>query len=168
MATFEDDKIYAAIGRITTWSTELEYILEVMTGSLINDYQCYARVITTELSFNGVISLLLSLYRQRYGEDLQFNRLQELLNKANVAQEKRNSIVHSIWRSAGTPDKITRIKSTAKAKRGFSTQIENWSFDQFNDLVADFRTLINELNDLLDELISTEKAFDNPVFPTLS
>lgn len=165
MAHTESDTIYAEIGRITTRSTELELCLKSTASSLIDDYQQYTRIVTAELSFSGTIALLLSLYRKRYGEDDYFEKLQNLTKRADAAQQKRNVIVHSVWLSAGTPNKVTRIKSTAKVKQGDSTQTENWELEQFEKLALEFQDLTQELSGLLKELISCGKAFNNPVSP---
>ncbi len=161
----EHNKIFAAMGHIATCSTELELALKAVAGSLIDDYQQFTRITTAELSFSGVIALLLSLYRARYEEDAHFEALQMLTKRADAAQQKRNAVVHSIWRSAGAPRVVTRIKTTAKIKHGYKTQIENWTLDDFEDLVKEFQSLVNELSDLLKELIACEKAFNNPVYP---
>lgn len=166
MTHTESDAIYAEIGRITTQSTELELLLEDVVGSLINDYQQYTRIVTAELSFSGVIALLLSLYLKRHGKDDHFERLQSLTKRADSAQQERNKVVHSIWLSAGTPNKVTRIKSSSKVKQGYRTQFENWDLEQFKELAREFHNLTQELSDLLRELISCGKAFNNPVSPT--
>lgn len=148
MTQTESDAIYAEVGRITTRSTELELSLKEVAGSLINDYQQYTRIVTAELSFNSVIALLLSLYRKRHGEDGYFKKLQNLAKRADAAQQKRNTVVHSTWLSAGTPCKVTRIKTTAKVSHGYKPQIENWNIEQFKNLAQEFHDLTQELSDL--------------------
>ena len=159
------NKIYAQIGKIATLATELEIEISSVAQSLIDDYRVYSRIITTELSYSGVIALLLSLYRARNGEDEDFIQLRTLTKKADVAQQKRNTIVHSVWKSAGAPQVVTRLKTTAKIKKGFNTQIENWTLDEFEDLSNEIVDLINDFRRLNNDLISKGKAFDNPVNP---
>jgi len=120
----ESDAIYAEIGRITTQSTELELCLEGIVGSLINDYQQYTRIVTAELSFSGIISLLLSLYRKRHGKDDHFERLKSLTKRADSAQQKRNKVVHSIWLSAGSLNKVTSSTFLKRHYKSSKFQVE--------------------------------------------
>jgi hypothetical protein len=158
------DDIYAEIGRIAVRSTELEAALQAIAGSLIDDYQRYTRIVVTELSFGGLQNLLLSLYRERHGEDADFVRLQEISRRADAAQQKRNLIVHSLWRSAGTPSKVTRVKTTAKQKHGYKTNIENYDLDTFKDIANELHQVRADCLTVLKELITKGKAFDNPVY----
>ncbi len=162
MSEQDGSKIFSAMGRIATFSTELEDALSYAIHHLIDEKIEFTKIITVEQSFSAKISLLLNLYRARHGEDEDFKKLKVITNRASKAQEKRNIVVHSLWRSAGAPDVVTQIKSLAKIKKGYNTNIDNWHHDDFENIWKEFRTIECDLIDCVNELIDSKKAFRVP------
>lgn len=160
----ESDVIFAEIGRIMVRWAELEDVLGAFVGSLLNEYQRYTRVIATELSYSSLTNLLVSLYRERHGEDEDFAHLKVLLARADTAEQRRNQIAHSTWRSAGAPHIVTRIKTTAKRKQGYNTSVENYDAGRFREISDEIVDVRKELWALVHSLIERGKAFDNAVF----
>lgn len=165
MPTDQSNLIHAEIGKISVESAELEMLLASLAGALINDYQKFTRIVTTELSFPAKISLVLSLYRARHGVDEDYSEICRLVGEADNLQQQRNLVMHSIWRSAGAPLVVTRIKQTAKRRSGYSTQLENWDLDKFKNVTRGFRKTSKALADLYDELVEKGKIYENPVNP---
>jgi len=158
----ESDAVLGEIGRITVRWAELEDALGLLVTTLLNDYQRYTRIVVTELGYRSMLDLCSSLYLERHGDDEDYRTLKDLIPRIVQAAEKRNSIVHSIWRSAGTPSKVTRVKSTAK-RRGYSTTVQNYDTDGFRKISNSIDCVKNDLVAFAQSLIARGKGFNNPV-----
>ncbi|MEK7816108.1 MAG: hypothetical protein AAB294_04725 [Pseudomonadota bacterium] len=158
----ESDAVFAEIGRITVRWAELEDALGLLVVTLLNDYQRYTRIVATELGYRSMIDLCTSLYLERHGEDEDYGTLKELIRRIEQAAGTRNSIVHSTWQSAGTPSKVTRVKSTAK-RRGYSTTVQNYDTDSFRRISDSIVGVTNDLVAFASSLIVRGKGFNNPV-----
>src|SRR5882672_9861926 len=111
-------KLLACIGDITVSFALLENSLRCLAGSLIQEHQRIGQIITAELAFKNLRALIISLYKERQGEDADFVTLRELIKRAAAAEVTRNQITHSLWGVGITANTITRIKTTAREKRG--------------------------------------------------
>lgn len=160
----ESDSIFAEIGRVTVRWAELEDALGLLVVSLLNDFQRYTRVVATGLSYGALVNLVSALYLERHGEDDDYETLQQLLARANAVEQRRNQIVHSTWRSAGTPHVVTRIKTTARRKQGYKTNVENLSTMDFRAVSDEIMAVKNDLVSLAQSLIECGKAFNAEVF----
>lgn len=108
---------------------------------------------------------MLSLYRARHGEDEDYLKICRLVGEADNLQQQRNLVMHSIWRSAGAPLVVTRIKQTAKRKTGYNTQLENWDLEKFTNVTEGLRKTSKALADVYNELVEKGKIYENPVNP---
>jgi hypothetical protein len=113
------------IGDMTVSFTMLESFVQMLVGSLILEHQRIGQIITAELPFRGLRALVISLYKERHGEDDDFLRLQELTKRAGEIEEKRNQITHSVWAAGQHPGTVTRVKTTVKEKQGVRFHFEN-------------------------------------------
>ena len=156
----ESDQLFAEIGRVTVRWAELEDVLGDFVASLLDDERKYTRVIATELSYQGLTNLLVSLYIERNGDDSDLASLRQLLARADAVEQIRNQIVHSTWISAGAPHVVTRVKSTAKRKRGYSTTVENYDLDRFRAVSDEIAKVRSALAAFALSLIKQGKAFD--------
>ena len=159
----ESDSIFAEIGRVTVRWAELENALGLLVVSLLNDFQRYTRVVATGLSYGALVNLVSSLYLERHEEDEDYGTLRQLLRRADAVEQRRNQIVHSTWRSAGTPHVVTRVKTTARRK-GHSIDVENFTAADFRAVSDEIVAVKNDLVALARSLIEREKAFNTPVF----
>lgn len=160
----ESDPIFAEIGRVTVRWAELEDALGLLVVSLLNDFQRYTRVVATGLSYGALVNLVSSLYLERHGSDDDYDRLRQLLGRADAVEQRRNQIVHSTWRSAGTPHVVTRIKTTARRKHGYKTDVENLNAADFRAISDEISGVKNDLVALARSLIDRGKAFNTAVF----
>jgi len=135
------------IGDITVSFAMLESVIQFFTWMLFADNQRIGQIVTSELSFNKLRALLISLYLERYREDDDFKTLRSLMQRAAAAEEKRNQITHSMWGAGGDADTITRIKTTAKEKHGFRFHDENISSEKLSSFVIEIKGLASEIQD---------------------
>jgi len=114
---------------MTVAFTNLEFHMQLMLqgflpGSPGHQHARVAHIVASQLTFSRLRATLISLYKERNGEDEHFPRLKELMVRAGKIEEERNLITHSVWgvRDDGT---IARMKSTAREKRGFHLEFKN-------------------------------------------
>jgi hypothetical protein len=147
------------IGDMTVSFAVLESVIQFLTWMLFNDRQRIGQIVTAELSFNRLRALLISLYLERYGEDDDFKTLRSLLQRAAVAEEKRNQITHSVWGAGDDADTITRIKTTAKEKHGIKFHHESVSSGDLSTFVIEIKALASEIQDFSISLAKQGKPF---------
>lgn len=151
------------IGDITVSFALLEFHIQHLIGSLINEHQRIGQIITAELSFKSLRALLISLYLERHGEDDDFNKLRDFMKRAGQTEEKRNQIVHSVWAAGKDKQYITRIKTTAKEKYGIRFNFEEVSIKDLNEFANDIRKLAEELMNFQSDMLSRHKIINNPI-----
>ncbi|MFC3151283.1 hypothetical protein ACFOEK_09625 [Litoribrevibacter euphylliae] len=156
------DNHLKSIGDITVSFALLEFQLQSLIRSQLNERQRIGQIITAELSFKGLKALLVSLYIERHGkDDADFEKLKTLINRAGQAEEKRNQITHSIWGAGKDADSITRIKTTAKEKHGIRSQFEDVSSGDLEAFAIEIKELAHEIQNFLIYLIKNGKAINS-------
>jgi hypothetical protein len=76
------DSLLAGIGDVTVSFALLESEIQTLAGSQIQDNQRLSQIITAELSFQNLRALTMSLYRERHGEDADYEELRDLMRRA--------------------------------------------------------------------------------------
>jgi hypothetical protein len=150
------------IGDITVSFALLESIIQLMIGSLIFEHQRIGQIITAELSFKNLRSLLISLYVERHGKDDDFKVLREFMKRAAAIEDKRNQITHSIWSAGQNSNSITRIKTTAKEKHGIRFNFENVTEQDLKNVALDIKNLGEEIQNFHMSLLDKGKVINNP------
>lgn len=146
----DDEKHFAAIGRVVAHSTTLESRIAVFLWKLISSDQLIGQTVTAELSFRARVLDALGRYRIQNLPLLQ--ELETLLNLALQAGEKRDRIVHSFWGGEKHPDGRTRLKITAKKGKGLKWQVEPTTPEHIATVAAELRELADRSDDLLGRL----------------
>jgi len=151
------------IGDITVSFALLESQIQILIGSLIAEHQRIGQIITAELSFQNLRALAISLYLERHGKDKDYLKLKSLMVNAGDIEGTRNNIIHSIWGAGKDKDHITRIKTTAKQKRGLIFQFEELSAQDLEDFAQKTRQLTQDIWGFWLELVKSKKAINNPI-----
>jgi len=156
------DQHLKSIGDITVSFALLESEIQLLIGSMLNGRQRIGQIITAELSFKNLRALMISLYIERHRkEDVDFEKLKELMTRAGQVEDKRNQITHSIWGAGKDVDTITRIKTTAKEKHGIRFQFEDVSSDYLADFAVEIKVLAEEIQRYWIYLIENGKAIND-------
>lgn len=151
------------IGDIIVSFALLEFNIQTLIGSLINEHQSIGQIITAELSFKNLRALAISLYLERHGEDSDYHQLKSYMSRAREIEETRNNIIHSIWAAGEDKDHITRIKTTAKQKHGLKFKFEEMSAKDLGSFAESIRQLTQEIQAFSLELVNIKKAINNPI-----
>ena len=145
------------IGDITVSFALLENQIQFFIWSLLEltpRIQRIGQIITSELSFKKLRAVLISLYKETYGENDNYKRMRDLMNRAGKIEEKRNQITHSSWGAGKDIDSITRIKTTTKEKCGLRFKVEYVTAHDLAKIAGDIKKLAAEISifnlDLLD------------------
>jgi len=136
------------IGDITVSFALLENHIQFFIWSLLELTPCIQRIgqiITSELSFKKLRAVLISLYKERYGENDNYKKMRDLMNRAGKIEDVRNQITHSLWAAGKDIDSITRVKITAKQKYGFRVKFENVKANGLAKIADDIKKLASEI-----------------------
>lgn len=156
------DQHLKSIGDITVSFALLESQIQTLIGSMLNERQRIGQIVTAELSFKNLRALMISLYLERHGkEDVDFERLKELLVRAGRVEDKRNQITHSLWGAGKDANTITRIKATAKEKHGIRFQFEDVSSEYLADFATEIKVLAEEIQRFWIYLMESGKAIND-------
>jgi hypothetical protein len=123
-----------AIGLITVNFAKLENAVEWFIWSLMGQNENIGLIITAELSFRNLVALLSSLSKAKINDTEVLIELDKALKKALEAEQKRNTILHSLWGQGQTRDTVTRIKKTAKISKGLQHQVEEMTAEDITSI----------------------------------
>lgn len=152
------ETLLARIGDVTVSFALLESVIQALAGSQIQDHQRIGQIITAELSFRNLRALTLSLYRERHGEDGDYEELRALMNRAWELEDFRNAITHSVWAAGATAVTVTRIKMTAKEKRGLRVDFRSVTAEDLGNVAEDMQQLAEDVQRFWIRLVETGKA----------
>jgi hypothetical protein len=133
------------IGKVTASFAMLEQVLSFFIWGLISNDSVIGQIVTAELRFKSLLSLLSSLFRYKTKNEAKIRELDELIKRAVQVEEKRNVICHSIWGEGQTSYSITRINTTAKISKGLRRQFQQTT-------IEDLDLIINEIREMTDDL----------------
>jgi len=127
--------IYAAIGRVTANFQMLEAAIMMTTGALISPDAKVGQIVTSQLSFDRLCTTLDGLIRHRVPDPELHSSLTAALTKASDAEQRRNTILHSIYLGPEEPGRpgATRAKITVRRGKGLKrdmTPVDAASIDK--------------------------------------
>jgi len=128
------------IGDMTVSFGHLEFYMRLIFVYLVNQSAIVGEILGSYLSFGNLRAALNGLHKQRFGKDPLFSELQGLLGEAEAIERERNLITHSAWIGGHTALTITRHKITARGKKGFKQDDQQYNQEQlsaFNQRIKD-------------------------------
>lgn len=141
----------SALGYVLTSFQHLQHKLTEIAGFFLDrsDFQV-GIIVTSELSFRGLINLVYSLAQHRGVAPERITSLQEILKDCFAAEQRRNALVHSYWEPEPESLRVTRYKYTAKYPQGYKHQIEGVTATNLLQFASDIRGLCLDLSELMD------------------
>jgi len=140
-----DNKYLEGLGRVIVNFSSLEMYLSFLIWRLMETGLELGKIITCELSFQGKINLLASVYKLKFGIP-KGSEVDLLIKRLVKAEEDRNKIMHSCWLIDEKNKKTTRYKITAKQKQGLKDNFEEFNTQHVNKIA-------NFIGDLTKDLI---------------
>ena len=135
------DKWFEPLGKIVVYfgllEKSLDFAIWLLLFGNVSTEQRTGQIVTAELMFKNKIPLFSSLYQHRFPDQKPFLDLKNICSKLNVANDRRNDILHSTWLGEGK-----KINITAKQKRGFEFNYEDVSAVEL-DRITNFISAVN-------------------------
>lgn len=129
-----DKDFLAGLGELNVEFSSLELVLSMLTWGLIGNDQNIGQIITTELSYKKIISLLNGLVIYKVNDNEMYEKSKEIIKRASLCEEKRNQLTHSLWSVAEDDKVVFRQKTTSKLKSGLATSIEIFDVSMIKDI----------------------------------
>ena len=142
------DEHCLAIGKTTVAFAELESWLSSFIWALIGPFseQHVGQMVTAEMSFARKLDLLVSVFQYRCKDEVERKQLEVLVARLSDLEQKRNTVQHSLWiRQSSDPAEATRLKITAKRKRGLSHAKEVVTSHSLAALTRDLQLAVSDL-----------------------
>ena len=136
-----------ALGQITADFQVLEETISSFILDLIGAEPDVGEIITSELSFRKLIDLLSALFKHQVRNDTKIAEMERLVLRANVVEQKRNTIIHSGWALGNTDETITRVKTTAKQRHGLRVQSVEMDTVMLKQIADEIAELSADLSD---------------------
>lgn len=146
-----EERNCSALGYVLTSFQSLEHKLTEIGGYLIDrqDFQV-GIIVTSELSFKGLLNLVYSLAQHRGMDAERVISLRSILKGCFAAEQRRNTLIHSYWEPEPETLQVTRFKYTAKYPAGYRHQIENVTEVALLEFAAEICGLSLDLSELMD------------------
>jgi hypothetical protein len=155
------DEHLKALGQVIVNFALLETHVAMLTWALIGKNQRVGQIITAGLSFRSLLTLTSSLWKHQVSDPERTAEFEALLEDAQEAEQRRNVLTHSLWGAGESPGTVTRVKATAKPRKGLRHQFQQMSVKELND-IADF---ISEV--AAKSLYFTLRMVDQGVLPNI-
>lgn len=105
----------SAIGRVAVQWTLLEETIEVIVWELASLKQPKAQAVTTHISTNLLIDIANAIAHESLaGTELERQLKSQLDHITNTLRPQRNKVVHGLWGTASSADKIVLMETTAR------------------------------------------------------
>jgi hypothetical protein len=145
------------IGDITVSFSVLEETLKFfLWGFITGDYRI-VEIITANLPFRNIRTLLIGLYKERYGEDTDFKTLHEYILQCERIEEKRNQITHSVWLAGQDATSVTRMKATLRTGKGWQVKFSDETVQSLQDFANEIMSLAGQMHLFFRTLIEKQK-----------
>lgn len=107
----------ARIGHVVIAWSAFEHNLAMVIITMISPDIDAGISVIKELHFRALADAALNVYRAHIGEDDDFAKLEQIINRAEVLVEERNLIVHSTFHvSEKDPNRVSLWKVSARRK----------------------------------------------------
>ena len=143
------------IGEIAIAFGVLELYLEIAIWQMVAENNETKRklgeAITSEMSFDRKVHAFSSMFALQFPAEANDPQLKELVAELFAAQDKRNQILHSAWSLSDASGRYTRMKASAKAKKGLRRTLSTVEpdellavYNQIGDLGQQFSRFAKE------------------------
>lgn len=151
------DEHCLAIGKISVAFAELEAWVSFFVWQLIGPDQFVGQMVTAEMSFSRMLDLLSSLFQHRCKNTQEINDLKVLISRISSLEQKRNMVQHSLFIQQSTnPSEATRLKITAKRKKGLLHSQQVLEPKDFDVIARDLQAAKFDLSTLMITFLSKE------------
>lgn len=154
-----------ALGHLCMTFAQLELVLGIAVAFLAGcrDPRTGLALIA-ELSFKARLTLFSTLFSERLPAIFDKNLLKEFLSKAHKIEGERNRLIHSwYWAGSVGEKRVTRIKATAKEKKGLDIELVDVHPDEVTAVAERASALVDRLDELC-RLVDDFQSFAGPFY----
>jgi len=137
-----------AIGAVTTAFSALEHTLHFFVWSLIGRDQHLGQIVTAQLPFRTIQGLAGALFHHRYPDSPIQADLDSALKRIAAVEERRNTIIHSVWPLSQNPTQLTRFKHRVRRREGYTLVEEQLTADEIMAVASE----ISEVTDVVQNI----------------
>lgn len=146
----DDGHVVHGLGLICIEFQMLETALKAGISELVAiDDPILGTLITAEVSFKGLLDLLFAVFEYEWEGSDRPKQLKPILGRCHAAESKRNQLIHSNWYPPTTKQGVTRVKFTARNKKGLRAQQESVTPGDMQKIAEELRACRKELASFL-------------------
>jgi hypothetical protein len=146
-----------AIGRISVNFSNLEFGMKLCINQLLGVGQDEGLIVTAQLGFRQLTTVLHQLYRRRNIDDkVRLAKIDALAGRIDRAREARDTIIHSSWLVAMDGEAIG-VKYPRTRPQWFSPTISKMKPSELEDVAKKIKVVADEIGALIIE-VSEEAA----------
>jgi len=139
------DEYLKQIGDMTVSFAILEKMIVIAAGMLCQNCQEVVQIAAAQLSFRNLRVFLASIYIERFGQDANFPALRKLMKRAELLEDRRNQVTHSLWFSGHDHDTIWRSKHIASKNKGLKHHMEAYTLKDLASFVKEINILAYDI-----------------------
>lgn len=143
----ENNERFEALGRIVLGFSILEELLRSSVGRLINDELKVRQIITDILQFNDLLDLFDSIYRDKIKDREKIDELDDLINRAHEANDKKNTII--LPYRAGGDNHLYDSISFGYPRKGFGSKLLILKDDDLNDIADSIYCVATDISEFM-------------------
>lgn len=159
------DEHLKAIGSIVVSFASLENAVEIAIWALMGIDSTKGAIVTSEMSFKNMLALFSSLYLNKVNAPDEIEEMKELVKRGAQIEERRNTIVHSLWgvRYYKHGQIVVRMKTTAKISKGLKHQDEELTVDALENIYQEIVDVIAAWTKFLYKKLMPKSDLPDPV-----
>jgi len=146
------------LGECVVQFQRIEDCLCACIASFIGKSRIVGEIVTAEMSYRAKVSVYGALFQQRLNTASLPSDIAELIGRLHWAEEKRNTIVHSLWDASEAKSTSIRRQKKSIRKRAFLVSTEHLTPEELEDLNRRFQGIVTDLIFLTTEHFPTIRA----------
>ena len=141
----------ARLGECIVQFQRIEEMLGFCISTMIGRSRKIGEIVTSEMSFRARVSVFGALFRYSLRGRTLPDDVAELLKRLHLAEEQRNTLVHSLWDASEHKSETIRREKKAIRKTVFGVGREHRTSDELDDLNRTFEGIVEDLIYLTSE-----------------
>ena len=149
------DETLKQLGRVTVNFQRIEAMLGMVTWSMLGTDQRAGQIVTTNLAFSKLCDVCLTLMRYRRPDGPFLPRMEAIVKRASVGEQRRNTLVHSHWllsENDENPSEAFRMKFAVNRNQGFKVSVESMTSDVVKTLADELASICVDVTEVVVEL----------------
>jgi|JI6StandDraft_1071083.scaffolds.fasta_scaffold12290_3 hypothetical protein len=146
------EEFTSAVGKLTLNFSHLEFMFSMFAGMHMNAGYPFNELVLSELSFRQLINVSVGLYDLFEPTKDERSRFKDIVKRATLLEQERNTITHSFYGMHEKSKTIVRHKNVTRAKSGYRQQRQEINANNILFIAQDIEELGFELGRLIYEI----------------